>query len=58
LRSLSDSTPNGHVRRIADEAMRRVQKAIGKDSGLKQLGEELDQVCTDNQELTPFPLKK
>ena len=51
LRSLSDSTPDGRVRRAADEAIQRVQKAIGKDSGLKQLREELDQVRKNNQEL-------
>jgi aminopeptidase N len=51
LRSLSDSTPDGRVRRVADEAIQRVQKAIGKDAGLKQLREELDQVRKDNQEL-------
>ncbi|PZO37523.1 MAG: aminopeptidase [Pseudanabaena frigida] len=51
LRSLSDSTPDGRVRRAADEAVQRVQKAIGKDAGLKQLREELDQVRKDNQEL-------
>ena len=51
LRSLSDSTPDGRVRRASDEAVQRVQKAIGKDAGLKQLREELDQVRKDNQEL-------
>jgi len=51
LRSLSDSTPDGRVRRVADEAVQRVQKAIGKDAGLKQLREELDQVRKDNQDL-------
>jgi len=51
LRSLSDSTPDGRVRRAADEAVQRVQRAIGKDAGLKQLREELDQVRKDNQDL-------
>jgi aminopeptidase N len=51
LRSLSDSTPDGRVRRAADEAIQRVQKAIGKDAGLKQLREELDQLRKDNQTL-------
>ena len=51
LRSLSDSTPDGRVRRVADEAIHRVQKAIGKDAGLKQLREELDQLRKDNQSL-------
>lgn len=51
LRSLSNSTPDGRVRRVADEAIQRVQKAIGKDAGLKQLREELDQLRKDNQSL-------
>ncbi len=51
LRSLSGSTPDGRVRRVADEAIQTVQKAIGKDAGLKQLREELDQVRKDNQDL-------
>jgi aminopeptidase N len=51
LRSLSDSTPDGRVRRVADEAIQRVQRAIGKDAGLKQLREELDQLRKDNQDL-------
>ncbi|MFN7390974.1 MAG: M1 family aminopeptidase [Pseudanabaena sp.] len=51
LRSLSDSTPDGRVRRAADEAVHRVQKAIGKDAGLKQLREELEQLRKDNQSL-------
>lgn len=51
LRSLSDSTPDGRVRRAADEAVQRVQRAIGKDAGLKQLREELEQVRKDNQDL-------
>ncbi|TYQ24376.1 M1 family metallopeptidase [Pseudanabaena sp. UWO310] len=51
LHSLSDSTPDGRVRRAADEAIQRVQRAIGKDAGLKQLREELDQLRKDNQDL-------
>ncbi|MDX2254949.1 MAG: M1 family metallopeptidase [Pseudanabaenaceae cyanobacterium bins.39] len=51
LRSLSDATPDGRVRRAADEAVQRVQKAIGKDAGLQQLREELDQLRKDNQSL-------
>jgi aminopeptidase N len=39
------------VRRVADEAIQRVQRAIGKDAGLKQLREELDQLRKDNQDL-------
>jgi aminopeptidase N len=51
LQALADQTPDGRVRRMADEAVQRVQKAIGKDEGLKQLREELNQIKKENQEL-------
>lgn len=51
LRSLSDQTPDGRVRRIADEAIQKVQKNIGADQAVKQLREELDQLKKENQEL-------
>jgi aminopeptidase N len=51
LQTLADQTPDGRVRRMADEAVQRVQKAIGKDEGFKQLREELNQIKKENQEL-------
>ncbi|CAN1209999.1 M1 family metallopeptidase [Tumidithrix helvetica PCC 7403] len=51
LQALADQTPDGRVRRMADEAVQRVQKAIGKDEGIKQLREELNQLKKENQEL-------
>lgn len=51
LRSLADQTPDGRVRRMADEAVQRVLKSAGSDAAVKQLREELDQVKKDNQEL-------
>ena len=51
LRSLSDQTPDGRVRRIADEAVQTVQKNSGSDVAVKQLREELDQIKKENQEL-------
>jgi aminopeptidase N len=51
LRSLSDQTPDGRVRRIAEEAIQKVQKNIGSDQAVKQLREELDQLKKENQEL-------
>jgi aminopeptidase N len=51
LQSLADSTPDGRVRRMADEAVQKVQKAIGADAGIKQLREEMDQMKKENQEL-------
>jgi aminopeptidase N len=51
LNAIADQTPDGRVRRAAEEAMQRVQKAIGKDQAVKKVQEELDQLKKDNQEL-------
>jgi len=51
LRSLSDQTPDGRVRRYADEEITNVQKHIGPETALRQLREELDQLKKQNQEL-------
>ncbi|NER49533.1 MAG: M1 family metallopeptidase [Symploca sp. SIO1A3] len=51
LRSLSEQTPDGRVRRLAEEAVQRVQKNIGSDKAVKKLREELDQLKKENQEL-------
>ncbi len=51
LQSLADQTPDGRVRRIAEEAVQRVQKNVGSDKAVKQLREELDQLKQANQEL-------
>ncbi len=51
LRSLADQTPDGRVRRIAEEAVERVQKNVGSDQALKQLRDELDLIKKQNQEL-------
>lgn len=51
LRSLADQTPDGRVRRIAEEAIPRVQKNSGADLALKQLREDFDQLKKENQEL-------
>ncbi len=51
LRSLGEQTPDGRVRRLAEEAVQRVQKNIGSDKAVKQLREELDQLKKENQEL-------
>ena len=51
LRGLADQTPDGRVRRMADEAVQRVQKNAGSDAAVKQLREELDMVKKDNQDL-------
>jgi len=51
LRSLADQTPDGRVRRIAEEAIQTVQQKVGSDQAVKQLREEFDQIKKENQEL-------
>ncbi len=51
LQALADQTPDGRVRRIAEEAVQKVQKNIGSDKALKQLREEMEQLKRENQEL-------
>lgn len=51
LQSLADQTPDGRVRRIAEESVQDVQKKAGSDRAVKQLREELDQLKKENQEL-------
>ncbi|KAM3091702.1 M1 family aminopeptidase [Phormidesmis sp. 146-35] len=51
LQSLADQTPDGRVRRIAEESIQTVQKNAGADQAVKQLREELDQLKKDNQTL-------
>ncbi|MGG6269201.1 M1 family aminopeptidase [Leptolyngbya sp. AN03gr2] len=51
LQSLADQTPDGRVRRIAEESIQKVQKNAGSDKAVKQLREELDQLKKENQDL-------
>jgi aminopeptidase N len=51
LQSLADQTPDGRVRRIAEESVQNVQKNAGSDQSIKQLREEMDQLKKENQEL-------
>lgn len=51
LNSLANHTPDGRVRRIAEEAVQKVQKNAGTEKAVKQLREELDQIKQENQEL-------
>ena len=51
LQSLSNQTPDGRVKRMADEGVQTVQKKIGSDKGMKQLREELEEVKKTNQDL-------
>ncbi|AFY74934.1 aminopeptidase N [Synechococcus sp. PCC 7502] len=51
LQALSNQTPDGRVKRMADEAVTKVQAAIGSDASIKQLREELEELKKNNQEL-------
>ncbi|MGK7897954.1 MAG: M1 family aminopeptidase, partial [Xenococcus sp. (in: cyanobacteria)] len=51
LQNLSAQTPDGRVKRRADEAISKVQKSIGSDKAVKELREELDKLKKDNQDL-------
>lgn len=51
LQSLATQSPDGRVCRRAEEAVQKVQNAIGKDEALKKIQDELDQVKKENQEL-------
>ncbi|MEO0538594.1 MAG: M1 family metallopeptidase [Cyanobacteria bacterium P01_A01_bin.123] len=51
LQSLADSTPDGRVRRRAEEAVQTVQKNAGSDKAVKHIQQELDELKKMNQEL-------
>jgi len=51
LQTLADQTPDGRVRRMAEEAVQKVQTAVGSDKAIQQLRQELDQMKQENQEL-------
>ena len=51
LQNLSASTPDGRVKRRADEAVEKVQKNIGSDKAVKELRQEVDKLKKDNQDL-------
>ncbi|MGL4375660.1 MAG: M1 family aminopeptidase [Microcoleaceae cyanobacterium] len=51
LQTLSEQTSDGRVRRIAEEAVQKVQKNVGSDQAVKKLREDIDQLKKENQEL-------
>jgi len=51
LNGLAHQTADGRVRRVAEEAIQKVQKNAGADKAVKQLREELDQLKQENQDL-------
>ncbi|OKH21883.1 aminopeptidase [Hydrococcus rivularis NIES-593] len=51
LQSLAEQTSDGRVRRLAEEAVEKVQKNLGSDKAIKELREELEKIKQENQEL-------
>jgi aminopeptidase N len=51
LQGLAAHSPDGRVKRMADEGVQKVQKKVGSDGAVKQLREELEEVKKTNQEL-------
>ena len=51
LQGLAAHSPDGRVKRMADEGVQKVQQKIGSDVAVKQLREELEEVKKTNQEL-------
>ena len=51
LRQLAERTPDGRVRRMAEEAVTTVQVKVGSSQNLKQLQSDLEEVKKVNQDL-------
>ena len=51
LQGLADRTPDGRVKRRAEEAIKKVQKKLGSDKGIQSLRDELEKLKQENQEL-------
>jgi aminopeptidase N len=51
LSGLGDQTPDGRVRRIAEEAAQQVQKSLSGQRGLQQLQDTVSQLKQENQDL-------
>ncbi|MGB3299809.1 MAG: M1 family metallopeptidase [Phormidesmis sp.] len=51
LRGLAEHSPDGRVKRRADEAAQKVQKRVGSDRAIADLRQELDEVKTTNKDL-------
>ncbi len=51
LRGLAEHSPDGRVKRRADEAAQKVQKKIGSDKAIADMRQELDEVKQTNKDL-------
>ncbi|MGL5035457.1 MAG: M1 family aminopeptidase [Microcystaceae cyanobacterium] len=51
LQNLANQTPDGRVRRAAEEAIAKVRGKVGTEQAVKDLRQELDQLKQENQDL-------
>ncbi len=51
LQGLANQTPDGRVRRMAEESIKKVQKKAGSTQAIQSVQEELEQLKQDNQTL-------
>ncbi len=51
LQSIAHQSPDGRVKRYAEESIQQVQAKVGSSQALKQLREELDELKKENQNL-------
>ena len=51
LKGLAEHSPDGRVKRRADEAAQKVQKKLGSDQAIVELRQALDEVKQANKEL-------
>jgi aminopeptidase N len=51
LQGLADRTPDGRVKRRAEEAIKKVQKKLGGDKGIQSLRDEVEKLKQENQDL-------
>jgi aminopeptidase N len=51
LSNLANQTPDGRVRRLAEESLEKVRKNLGSDKAVKGLQEEVDKLKQENQDL-------
>jgi aminopeptidase N len=51
LQGLAERTPDGRVKRKAEEAIKQVQKQLGSDQGIQSLRDAVEKLKQENQEL-------
>ncbi|MGC1248066.1 MAG: M1 family metallopeptidase [Spirulinaceae cyanobacterium] len=51
LQALAEQTPDGRVRRIAEEGVKKVEKNLGSQQGVERLRDDVEQLKQENQDL-------